>query len=72
MTHVKCAENGIYRLDPAGKKFLLKIFLAIFPFLWYSEPCCDMIAKIREVATIRWVFPGSECQEVRDQQQYCF
>jgi hypothetical protein len=22
MTRVKCAENGIYRLDPAGKKFL--------------------------------------------------
>lgn len=48
----------------------LKIFLALFPFLWYSEPCCDMIAMKWEVATVRWVFPWSECQEAGDQRQY--
>ena len=47
---------------------IIKILLALAEIMVYTSPCCDMIAKKREVATNWWVFPWSECQEVEDQQ----
>lgn len=51
-----------------SKKFKkIKKVLAMRGIIVYTNNCCDMIAMKREVATVWWVFPWSECQEVGDQ-----
>ena len=37
----------------------------------YSIPCCDMIAKKREVAADRAGFPWSECQVKKLATSHC-
>ena len=49
----------------------LKKVLAFCFDIVYSIPCCDMIAKKREVAADRAGFPWSECQVKKLATSHC-
>ena len=64
----KFTQNGLRVYEKHELKIFLKKFEKVLAFCFdivYSIPCCDMIAKKREVAVMEKSiagFPWSECQ----------